>query len=64
MKARPPVGPLYGSKRKFCSRRFGSHGQQRLLTVGFPPRCTKLPTTTANCAVIVAPNAVREGGAQ
>ena len=45
---------------RFCPRRFGSHGQQLLLTVGFSPRCTKLPTTTANCAVVVATDTVRD----
>ena len=35
------------------SFRFGSHGQRFLLAVGFG---YQLPTTTANCAVIVATN--------
>src|SRR5216117_3941572 len=33
----PLASPLCGSKREFCSR-FGSHGQQLLLTVGFSSR--------------------------
>src|SRR5256712_14044461 len=31
------ISPLCGSRREFCSR-FGSHGQQLLLTVGFSSR--------------------------
>src|SRR5437867_10056210 len=34
---KPLVSPLCGSKREFSSR-FGSHGQQLLLTVGFSSR--------------------------
>jgi len=41
-----PVTPLFASKREFCSR-FGSHGQQLLLTVGFSsPDCPRLPKKT------------------
>src|SRR5438034_8349768 len=37
------IKPLFASKREFCSR-FGSHGQQLLLTVGFSsPDCPPKP---------------------
>jgi len=39
---------------RFCPRRFGSHGQQLLLTVGFR---RGLPTITAKDALIVATQA-------